>query len=159
MNFPKYKTTALEDLVTQWYIRHRFTRPEDLNIKKIGLKYEIFLHCKPKQASFMKVGRFKEIVVDSRLPMNYQREQFFHELCHAVRHTGRQSMMPTAFRELQERDAKHFTLYSSLPFHMIQQYNITDPEIINKWSTDFRIPIHLCKDRLDQIKRRHICTS
>ncbi|MFB5166148.1 MULTISPECIES: hypothetical protein [Parageobacillus] len=28
--------------------------------------------------------------------------------------------MPEAFRELQERDANHFTKYAAIPFHMLR---------------------------------------
>ncbi|MBM7554852.1 Zn-dependent peptidase ImmA (M78 family) [Thalassobacillus pellis] len=102
----------------------------------------------------MKVGRYQEIIIDSRLPIKYQREQFFHELCHALRHFGCQSKMPRAFYELQERDAKHFTLYASLPFHMIKGYSLHNPDIIEQWSRDFNIPRYLCAERLEKIKGR-----
>ncbi|WP_420329556.1 ImmA/IrrE family metallo-endopeptidase [Salimicrobium jeotgali] len=154
LGFPIYSTTILEDLVTQWYINHRYNNPEDLNIQDIGLESQIFLRCKPMQARFMKVGRFQEIIVDSRLPTIYQREQFFHELCHALRHAGRQTMMPKAFHELQERDARHFTLYASLPAHMINEYTVTSPAIIDQLSRDFKVPRKLCIERLEKIKGR-----
>ncbi|WP_408009090.1 ImmA/IrrE family metallo-endopeptidase [Pseudalkalibacillus sp. A8] len=102
----------------------------------------------------MKVGKFQEIVLDSRLPYIQQREQFFHELCHAVRHAGRQSIMPYSFYELQERDARHFTLYASLPTHMINDYNLSNPAIIDQWSRDFKIPKKVCVERLEKIKSR-----
>ncbi|GGC97397.1 hypothetical protein GCM10007216_30220 [Thalassobacillus devorans] len=154
MKFPYYTTTALEDIVTQWYIQHEFFHPEDLDIKDIGWENEISLQFRPIQASYIRIGNIKSIVVDSRLPNVVQREQFFHELCHALRHAGCQSMMPKDFYELQERDAKHFTLYAALPSHMIQDYSLHSPNIIEQWSKDFKIPSYLCAERLEQIKRR-----
>lgn len=156
LRFPYYTTTTLEDLITHWYKAHNFTEPTDLSVHNIGFENQIFINCRPTQASYMKVGNFQEIVLDSRLPHINQREQFFHELCHALRHAGRQLIMPKDFYALQERDARHFTLYASLPYHMIKEYTLSDPEIINLWSQDFNIPLEVCQERLEKIKRRPI---
>ncbi|MYL39053.1 ImmA/IrrE family metallo-endopeptidase [Halobacillus litoralis] len=158
MNFPQYTTTALEDWVLNWYIKHRFVSPKDLNLRKIAMKYEIFLHYKPIQSRYVRFGRYKEIVLNNTLDNLEQREHFFHELCHAVRHAGKQSIMPEAFRELQERDAKHFTLYAALPLHMIKKYDISDPELLERWVNDFGVSYDLCKERLNLIRRRSYCT-
>ncbi|MGP4077605.1 ImmA/IrrE family metallo-endopeptidase [Halobacillus sp. K22] len=154
LRFPYYTTTILEDLITQWYKKHKFTEPNDLNVYSIGTESQIFVTSRPTQASYMKVGKFQEIVLDSRLPYIQPREQFFHELCHAVRHAGRQSIMPYSFYELQERDARHFTLYASLPIHMINEYNIANPTIVDQLSRDFVIPKNVCVERLEKIKSR-----
>ncbi|WP_369793209.1 ImmA/IrrE family metallo-endopeptidase [Halobacillus sp. BBL2006] len=154
LRFPYYTTTILEDLITQWYKSHKFTEPDDLNVYTIGSESQIFVTCRPTQASYMRVGKFQEIVLDSRLPYIHQREQFFHELCHALRHAGRQSFMPYSFYELQERDARHFTLYASLPTHMINDYNLSNPAIIDQLSHDFMIPRKVCIERLEKIKSR-----
>ncbi|UOQ95145.1 ImmA/IrrE family metallo-endopeptidase [Halobacillus shinanisalinarum] len=159
MNFPAYTTTELEDWVSHWYKKRRFLYPVDLNIKKIAMEYEIFIHYKPLKTVYARFGGYKEIVINSSLNYIDQREQFFHELCHAVRHVGKQTMMTAAFRELQERDAKHYTLYAALPHHMVKNYNLNDPEIIERWSNDFKISQGLCEERLKQIKRRAISTK
>ncbi|ELK45107.1 ImmA/IrrE family metallo-endopeptidase [Halobacillus sp. BAB-2008] len=159
MRFPYYTTTILEDLITRWYKKHKFIEPNDLNVYSIGNESQIFVTSKPTQASYMKVGKFQEIVMDSRLPYIQQREQFFHELCHAVRHAGRQSIMPYSFYELQERDAKHFTLYASLPTHMINEYNIANPSIVEQLSRDFAIPKKVCLERIEKIKSRIVPSS
>ncbi|MBX0358956.1 ImmA/IrrE family metallo-endopeptidase [Halobacillus sp. HZG1] len=159
MKFPQYTTTALEDWVSNWYIKHKFQYPIDLKLKKIAMKYEIFIHYKPMQSGYVRFGRYKEIVLNTSLDPLQQREQFFHEFCHAMRHVGKQSMMPEAFRELQERDARHFTLYAALPYHMIRRYDLDDPEILDRWSHDFKVSYELCEERLDQIKRRSNCTN
>lgn len=158
LKYPCYTTTTLEDLITQWYKTHNFIKPTDLSIYNIGFENQIFVKSSPTQASYMRVGKFQEIVLDSRLPNINQREQFFHELCHALRHAGRQLIMPEDFYDLQERDARHFTLYASLPYHMIKEYTLSIPEIIDIWSQDFHIPADICQERLEKIKRRPIVT-
>ncbi|WP_236611096.1 ImmA/IrrE family metallo-endopeptidase [Halalkalibacterium ligniniphilum] len=65
----------------------------------------------------------KLIAVNSTLEKEVQREQFYHELAHILRHARRQIMMPKAFRELQEWDANNFTRYAALPLHMLREFN------------------------------------
>ncbi|RDY69143.1 ImmA/IrrE family metallo-endopeptidase [Halobacillus trueperi] len=108
---------------------------------------------------YVRFGRYREIVLNTKLTPPLQREQFFHEICHAIRHDGKQTMMPEAFRELQERDAWHFTLYAALPYHMIKRYDLDDPELLDRWAFDFKVSNELCEERLGQIKRRSDCTK
>ena len=154
IDFHKYNTTALEDWISSWYISRNFQYPADLNIKFIAKRYDIFIDYKPVESRYIRFGLYKEIVLNSNLHKFTQREHFFHELCHAVRHAGKQTMMPKAFRQLQERDAKYFTLYAALPYHMIKRYNLNDPDLLEKWREDFNVSYHLCKSRLEQIHRR-----
>ncbi|WP_082234616.1 ImmA/IrrE family metallo-endopeptidase [Halobacillus massiliensis] len=154
MKFPEYTTSALEDWLSNWYINRNFQYPADLDLNYIAMRYNISINYKPIQSRYTRFGNYKEIILNTNLKKSTQREHFFHELCHAIRHVGKQSMMPEAFRELQERDAKHFTLYGALPYHMISNYDINDPDLIERWSQDFKVSQELCEERLKQIKRR-----
>lgn len=104
-------------------------------------------------------GRYRGIVLDSRCKPDEQREQFFHELCHILRHVGHQSIMPEAFRELQEWDANNFTMYAALPYFMVKQYDFEDPYLIHNLATDFKITESLCKKRIKQIQRNFLYNS
>ncbi|WP_328515400.1 ImmA/IrrE family metallo-endopeptidase [Halobacillus yeomjeoni] len=64
------------------------------------MKYNIFIHYKPMESRYVRLGKYQEILLNTSLDSLQQREQFFHEFCHAIRHVGRQTMMPRAFREL-----------------------------------------------------------
>jgi len=101
-------------------------------------------------------GRYKAIILDSRLKPFEQREQFFHELCHILKHVGHQSMLPKAFRELQEWDANNFTMYAALPYFMVKQYDFEDPYLIQHLAIDFKVSEDLCKKRIEQIKRNFL---
>ncbi|MFP3467941.1 ImmA/IrrE family metallo-endopeptidase, partial [Leifsonia sp. SIMBA_070] len=83
--------------------------------------------------------RFKSITIDKRLPSSIQREHFYHELCHILRHAGRQIIMPAAFRELQEWDATNFTRYAALPIHMLSSIEFSHPGIIDYLSSQFGV--------------------
>ncbi|WP_335633115.1 ImmA/IrrE family metallo-endopeptidase [Brevibacillus formosus] len=99
-------------------------------------------------------GRFKSITIDKRLPSLVQREHFYHELCHILRHAGRQIMMPAAFRELQEWDARNFTRYAALPLHMITVYDFKQPDVLDILSDQFKVTPQLCGERLQKIHDR-----
>ncbi|WP_277680035.1 ImmA/IrrE family metallo-endopeptidase [Gracilibacillus dipsosauri] len=149
-----YTTTALEDWVTNWYKHNRIMTPNELmDLKHIALRHDIFLHKKPIKARFDLVGRYKGIILDSRESIEIQREQFFHELCHILRHCGHQSMMPEAFRQLQEWDARHFTLYAALPSHMIENYDFNETSIVEILAEDFKVRKELVVERLEKIYR------
>jgi Zn-dependent peptidase ImmA (M78 family) len=154
MDLQYYYTTALEDWVTKFYIRLNIFHPYQIDPVFIARKMNIFLREKPFPSTHQVVGRFRCIVVDSRLPDQEKRESFFHELCHILRHVGVQSMMPEAFRELQERDANHFTKYAAIPFHMLRFIDWDEPYIIEHMSNMFKVTPKLCEERLIQIRNR-----
>ena len=131
----------------------------DIDIERIAYKYGIYIHRKPIPARYDVFGWYKAIVIDSRVSIQEQQEQFFHELCHILRHEGHQSMMPAAFRELQEWDANRFTMYAALPYFMLKAYDFENPYIILDLSHDFNVTEDLCRKRMDQIKRNILTNS
>ena len=62
-------------------------------------------------------------------------------------------MMPEAFRQLQEWDANHFTMYASLPYFMVREYDFNDPYLIHDLAEDFKVTEHLAKKRMEHIER------
>lgn len=99
-------------------------------------------------------GRFRSITIDKRLPTKVQRERFYHELCHILRHAGRQIMMPEAFLELQEWDAKNFTRYAALPLHMLTAFDFKQQGIVDVLSEQFKVTPELCAERLKRIREK-----
>ncbi len=88
MQLCHYYTTALEDWVTNLYKRLGIFHPSHIDPSFIARKMNIFLREKPFPSTHQVVGRFRCIVVDSRLSKEEKREAFFHELCHILRHVG-----------------------------------------------------------------------
>ena len=151
-----YYTTALEDWVTKLYLRLKIYRPEDIKIEYIARINDIFIHRKPLNSFFEVFGRYKGIVIDNRESKEKQREIFFHEWCHILRHSGIQTMLPDAFRELQERDARHFTRYAAIPYHMLKFIDFNDEYVIEQMVSLFKVTPELCQERLEQIKNRRL---
>jgi Zn-dependent peptidase ImmA (M78 family) len=149
-----YYTTALEDWVTNFYKRLRILHPRQINEAHIARIYSIFINGH-KLPSYHKVyGNFRGIYIDIRKSKDLQREIFFHELCHILRHMGVQTMMPVAFRELQEWDARRFTLYAAIPHHMFKYIDFDDPFVIDQTASIFKVTPELCEERFEQIKNR-----
>jgi hypothetical protein len=151
-----YCTTALEDWLTNFYTRLGILQPHHINIEYIARMNEVFIHRKPTPSFYEFVGRYKGITIDNRVPAINQREMFFHELCHILRHSGVQSMMPAAFRELQERDARNFTRYAAIPFHMLKFVDFEQDNVVTNTAQMFKVTEELAEERLLQIKSRTI---
>lgn len=148
-----YTTTALEDWIITMYAKLGIHAPTDIDITHLAYKFTIFIHYKPIPARFDVYHRYKGIVLDNRCSPEEQREQFFHELCHILRHAGHQTMMPEAFRELQEWDAEKFLMYAALPYPMLANYNFNDEHLIQHLMDDFKVTKELCIKRLEHIQR------
>ena len=148
-----YQTTALEDWVTKFYINLSIYSPQEINEDYIAQSHNIFLHRKKMASFYQVVGRYSGITIDLRESKNKQREIFFHELCHILRHSGNQVMMRKAFRELQEWDTKHFTKYAAIPHHMISYIPLNDENVIEQMVNMFKVTPELCEERLVQIKK------
>lgn len=152
-----YFPTPLESWITEKYKRMRILTPNDLSEERIAWIYNIFYFKKPIPSTSYENGNFKSITVDSRIVPPLQREQFYHEWCHILRHAGHQmKIMPAAFKELQEFDARNFTRYAAIPYHMLHEYDLNDPNIIDHWQKDFKVSEELCTERLNHIRRRLI---
>lgn len=154
-----YKLTHLEDWICDFYRRLEIKNPKDIDMKKICYVLNIFLVYKDCPSMCFESGRFKSITLNVNYTNKEQREDFFHELCHLLRHCGRQYMMPKAFLELQEFQAKIFTKYASLPYPMLSHYDLNDQDIIYILSEDFGVTERLVTNRLKQIKQRMILIS
>lgn len=152
-----YTPTPLETWISQFYKQLGITTPEELDEHRIARSLGIHLFYKEVPSMAYEFGRFKSITIDKRLPSLMQREHFYHELCHILRHSGRQLMMPAAFRELQEWDARNFTRYAALPLHMLKNYDYKQPEILDILSEQFKVTPELCSDRLLRIKSKLSC--
>ncbi|KAA0560729.1 ImmA/IrrE family metallo-endopeptidase [Rossellomorea aquimaris] len=150
-----YRTTELEDWVSRFYMNLGITTPNSISEERISRFLGIYVKKKPIPSSFHVIGRYQDIVIDSREPFEKHREIFFHELCHILRHSGIQSIMPSSFRELQEWDAHHFTQYAAIPYHMIKFIPFNDRDVIKQMSDMFLVSPELCEERLKQIIRRN----
>jgi Zn-dependent peptidase ImmA (M78 family) len=149
-----FKTTALEDWVTDLYKRLKITHPRQISVEYIARVYGIFINRWDLPSKYLVNGNFRGIYINKQKSKEEQREIFFHEFCHILRHTAVQTMMPAAFRELQEWDARHFTTYAAIPSHMFKFIDFNDEYVIDQMVGLFKVTPELCKERLEQIRNR-----
>lgn len=151
--FSGYRTTPLEDWVIAFYKRIGIKKPADLQIDVIAERCNVILLSKETESYYIMNDYMRIVIVDSRLPFEQQRESFFHELCHILRHEGMQGIMPPLFRDWQEWDAVNFTKYAAIPLHMLQYIRL-DRDPIVEMSRLFKVTPELCQKRLEQIHNR-----
>lgn len=153
--FSDYPTTPLEDWVTTFYKRIGIQKPSDLQIDIIAEHCDVILIIDEAESSYIITELFQIITVDSRLSPEKQKETFFHELCHILRHEGMQGKMPHMFREWQEWDAVNSTKYAAIPSHMLQYIRLDlNRDIVTDMVEVFRVTPELCAERLKQIQNR-----
>ncbi|QGH32578.1 ImmA/IrrE family metallo-endopeptidase [Gracilibacillus salitolerans] len=148
-----YKPFDLENWITKHYIQIGITTPEQINLKQIALSFHIWTSYKEKRSFAFQDGKYRIINIDARLTEQEQREQFFHELCHLLRHCGSQLIMPKAFRELQEWDAIRFTKYAAIPYSMLQLFDLKSDYIIEEIAESFKVHEDLARERMEGIYR------
>ncbi|NRQ56084.1 ImmA/IrrE family metallo-endopeptidase [Brevibacillus sp. HD1.4A] len=159
MNLTLYKMTPLEEWITAKYLEHSICLPEDLEINRVADVFggEITYLRTRSHARWEDDGTSDfMIILDSRLDEPSARSEFFHELCHPLRHVGDQKMLPKAFRDLQETQASLFQQYAAIPFFMVQDLDIPvyEKDIPLYLAHVFNVPVSLANRRFNQIKGR-----
>lgn len=150
-----YRTYAVEDEIAVTYQRYGITQPCQMQLWRIAEAFDIELRFYEGR-SFVYYGDGQPVIfIDSRLSEIEQREDFFHELCHPLRHEGCQTKMPRLFKELQEIQAAQFQLYAALPFFLIKQVYDDIVNVSAKYLASlFQLSEALVHRRIEQIKAR-----
>ncbi|MGY3717142.1 ImmA/IrrE family metallo-endopeptidase [Sutcliffiella cohnii] len=144
-----YQPTRMEKLVSDLFRRIGVDHPTDINEKKIASYFRIYLKKMPIKSFSYQNGRFASITLDQRLSLEDQREQFYHELCHLLRHCGWQAgILPQMFQDLQEWDANRFTLFGSIPFHMLHYIDFNSITVVQDTAELFGVTENLVKKRI-----------
>lgn len=151
-----YKPFPLDLWVSRLLKRIGVIEPRDIDEKNIAQALRIYLTYNDKRCYSYEEGRFKLININKDLEKNIQRERFFHELCHILRHSGCQLNMPISFKELQEWDADHFTKYAAIPYHMLKYVDFKSPTLVYDMASIFKVSEELCQNRIDHIFRNAI---
>lgn len=154
MNITLYNETSLELWITERFILNNILTPIDLDIENIARAFKIELQYAYCRSFSDNEGRL--IVLDKRENKTSKHQIFFHELCHVLRHTGDQRNMPELFKDGQENEAAHFTLYAAMPFFMIKRLPLPDNqnEAVEYIVNSFQVTHRLAGQRLKQIQRR-----
>jgi len=153
-----YYYSHLEDYIKNFYTNLHILNPLDLDIRRIAkeLNIKIFYWNDGSQALFLKNSSF--IFLDKNLSPEQQQQNFMHELCHVLLHTGDQMQMSPLFREFQEFKATNFTYHASVPTFMLEKMVFPDSEAkaVNMIQETFHVEYSFAKKRLDQYLRNRV---
>lgn len=119
-----YTLTYLEEFISNIYKSLDKFKAHQISEEDIAAKLGIMFFWENGPAFHTQVCGIDAIYVDTRDSPKKQREQFFHELCHVLRHVGNQSIIPVSFREWQEIDARRFTKCAAIPFEMVKDWDL-----------------------------------
>ncbi|MCS1382766.1 ImmA/IrrE family metallo-endopeptidase [Lysinibacillus sphaericus] len=127
-------TTHTEDFIRQLYTKIGITKPHQLNYMDIAncLGIRVFpapYEVGPSQALFAHNIPF--IFLENHLTPARRWQDFCHELCHVLLHTGNQASMPHSWIEYQENKANHFMFHACIPSFMLDELDLYDNNAIN----------------------------
>jgi hypothetical protein len=148
-----YKPTRLEQYVSELFKKIHIYEPSQISKRFIAEKLGIYLDFSEHKPVAYEDYDFKYINIYKYSTKKEQREQFYHELTHLLRHAGNQLELPNLMVEWQEWDCKNFMLYAAIPYNMINYVYEYDGNI--KYLSDlFGVTENLIVQRLLQIKER-----
>ncbi|MBH5316717.1 ImmA/IrrE family metallo-endopeptidase [Paenibacillus sp. GSMTC-2017] len=157
LDFSLYKPSDLEIWISTRYIEHGILTPSDLTIKAVSQAFnvEVRYYSGPCFAQWEE-NSYSFIFLKEDLGYEELRKEFFHELCHPLRHVGIQDSMPSTFQDLQEAQATQFQMVAAMPYFMLEKYEPTKylHHYLTIISEAFRLPYTFVKQRIEQILRK-----
>jgi Zn-dependent peptidase ImmA (M78 family) len=157
MEFRYYKPTQLEEWISKKYQEAGILYAADMDLDRIADIFGIEVHYYDGRSfADWRDGEYAFILLNGYLTPEQRREQFFHELCHPLRHAGCQGHLPDSFVELQEIQAAHFQLYAAIPAYMLEEYKdlAGRDTFVKILAEEFVLPPQFVLRRLEQINRR-----
>jgi Zn-dependent peptidase ImmA (M78 family) len=156
MNLAHYKLTNLELWISEHYRLGGIHSSSDMKIQEIADLFDInIVYYEGPCVADWDDPEDMVIFMDSRQSVEKQREVFFHELCHPLRHIGNQEVMAESFIELQEIQATQFQYCAALPIYLLEGYLDVSPKFLTKiLAGEFMLPEEFVIRRLEQIKQR-----
>ncbi|WP_242238012.1 ImmA/IrrE family metallo-endopeptidase [Bacillus cereus group sp. BfR-BA-01316] len=115
-----YNTTLLEDYIQHLYQSLSILVPEQIDMMEIAKKLNIWLYFAPFGSHAMEKNQIANLIIDNRLSQAEQWEDFGHELCHLLLHSGNQLLMHKMFLDYQETKARNFALQFCVPTFMLR---------------------------------------
>ena len=151
-----YQMTNLEKEVQALYSSLNIINPSQLDFHLIANKLNLPLFIGKWESKAMKYRGKHMIVLNENLSKSEQWEVFGHELCHILKHTGNQLVIPHSFRELQEAQANNFMFHFCVPTFMLLKINF--PSYRNRGikliADTFNVTIPFAQKRLERYENQ-----
>lgn len=147
-----YTYTHLEDYIQRLYHSVDIYHPRQLDIETIASRLGLSITYAQVPSGTVD----STIIIDERLTAPEQWQEFGHELCHALWHTGNQLRLPLPFRQYQEWRADLFAQHLCIPTFMLQKIplNKFDSENVRLIQETFKVKEDFSKRRYRNYKNR-----
>lgn len=119
-------TTYTEDFIKEFYHKMNILTAEQLNIKTISKKLEVYVFYWSDSSQALYIDGRHYIFLNENQSPQQQWQDFCHELSHVLLHTGDQFHMYPLFREYQEFKANNFMYHACIPTFMLEELSILD---------------------------------
>lgn len=123
-------STYTEDFIEGLYTKLGILLPHQLDLNVIAHKLGILVYYWDNPSQVLFLGGRAYIFLDQELSPKQLWQDFCHELCHVLFHSGSQEKMPYSWIEYQEWKANNFMLQACVPTFMLNK--ITFPESEDK---------------------------
>ncbi|MEK3935981.1 ImmA/IrrE family metallo-endopeptidase [Sporosarcina sp. FSL W7-1349] len=119
-----YINSHLEDYIKDLYLNIGIKNPGKLNQHTIARRLNIWLYPfnGPSEAIYSNGRQY--IFLNRNLTPQEQWQEFAHELCHILRHSGNQKKMARLFLEYQEWQADSFASHFCIPTFMLRRLEL-----------------------------------
>lgn len=147
-----YYYTPLEDFVRTLYHGLSIFVPEEIDMFDIAKRLNIHLHFYDDGSTAVYDSGVHHILLDNRISIQEQWQDFGHELCHALRHCGNQLLMSNQFLNYQESKANNFAYHFCIPTFMLEKLEFPSSmyAAIRLISRTFKVEPEFAKKRLER---------
>ncbi|MEJ9171596.1 ImmA/IrrE family metallo-endopeptidase [Bacillus cereus] len=142
-----YYTTQIEDYIQHLYQSLSIFVPEQIDMIEIAKKLNICLYFAPFGSHAIERNGVASLVIDSRKTKSEHWEDFSHELCHILLHSGNQLSMSKMFLNYQEAKANNFALQFCIPTFMLRRLPAVHLETLSIAET-FNVTLGFAEKRL-----------
>ncbi|MFF2179367.1 ImmA/IrrE family metallo-endopeptidase [Lysinibacillus sp. NPDC058147] len=151
-------STHTEDFIEKLYTQLGIFLPYQLDFNEISYKLDIQLYfwSNPSQVLFLNSQSY--IFLNQNLPSKKIWQDFCHELCHVLFHSGSQEKMPYSWIEYQEWKANNFMLHACVPTFMLNKINLpkNQNKAIQLIQELFNVEYDIAQKRLEQYKNNRL---
>ncbi|GIM46364.1 phage-like element PBSX protein XkdA [Collibacillus ludicampi] len=144
--------TRLESLVDELLHKLDIQNASQIDLEYIASSLGVgFTYASCKSMAFLE-KRF--VIIDERLQPLEQREDFAHELCHILIHTGSQLNLPDMLIKLQEAQANKMAMHLLVPTRFLIEVIESGLHHHVTLSYHFRVTPFFMKRRLEIFKQK-----
>ncbi|WP_231129539.1 ImmA/IrrE family metallo-endopeptidase [Bacillus pumilus] len=150
--------SALEIEVKDIYSQLHLDDMKPLNIEAVARHFDISLIYKSAEPKAISILNKKVIFLDERKDSFQQREDFCHELCHILKHTGPQNKTHYLFKQMQENQANAFMYHFAVPSFILNKTDMPNSiyEAVPFISRRFGVSFDFAHHRLEMFYRNLI---